>query len=203
MRRTVSTACRLGPCRTQHTPPTQTEAEQANDGRGRQERRSRQHHHATCVSKALDCWAYDHGVTLTFSRPGKPTDNAFIESFNGRFRDECLNVNWFLSLEDAREKSHYGGGTATISGRIRLWETCRPGPTPRRGLRRARELRSLTPGLDQERGEARELQILSPGPHQERGEAQVPSRHQAGLSGTWGPPLSRNPGAAPVRWRLR
>jgi putative transposase len=56
------------------------------------------------VSKALDRWAYDHGVTLTFSRPGKPTDNAFIESFNGSFRDECLNVNWFLSLEDAREK---------------------------------------------------------------------------------------------------
>ena len=56
------------------------------------------------VSKALDRWAYDHGVSLSFSRPGKPTDNAFIESFNGSFRDECLNVNWFLSLEDAREK---------------------------------------------------------------------------------------------------
>src|SRR5687768_13885851 len=41
---------------------------------------------------------------LTFSRPGKPTDNPFIESFNGSFRDECLNVNWFLSLEDAKEK---------------------------------------------------------------------------------------------------
>lgn len=56
------------------------------------------------VSKALDKWAYDHGVELVFSRPGKPTDNSFIESFNGRFRDECLNVNWFLSIEDAREK---------------------------------------------------------------------------------------------------
>jgi transposase InsO family protein len=44
-------------------------------------------------------------VTLDFSRPGKPTDNPFIESFNGSFRDECLNVNWFLSLEDAKEKS--------------------------------------------------------------------------------------------------
>jgi putative transposase len=41
---------------------------------------------------------------LDFSRPGKPTDNAFIESFNGSFRDECLNVNWFLSLADAKEK---------------------------------------------------------------------------------------------------
>ncbi|MCC9169222.1 integrase core domain-containing protein, partial [Pontibacter harenae] len=56
------------------------------------------------ISKALDKWAYDNKVTLDFSRPGKPTDNAFIESFNGSFRDECLNTNWFLSLEDAREK---------------------------------------------------------------------------------------------------
>ena len=56
------------------------------------------------ISKALDRWAYQNKVALDFSRPGKPTDNAFIESFNGSFRDECLNVNWFLSLEDAREK---------------------------------------------------------------------------------------------------
>ena len=44
------------------------------------------------------------GVTLDFSRPGKPTDNAFIESFNGKFRSECLNANWFLSLDEARRK---------------------------------------------------------------------------------------------------
>src|SRR5687767_2796171 len=56
------------------------------------------------ISKALDKWAYENKVTLDFSKPGKPTDNAFIESFNGSFRDECLNVNWFLSLNDAREK---------------------------------------------------------------------------------------------------
>jgi len=56
------------------------------------------------VSKVLDKWAYENGATMDFSRPGKPTDNAMIESFNGTFRDECLNVNWFLSLEDAREK---------------------------------------------------------------------------------------------------
>ncbi|WP_018615365.1 integrase core domain-containing protein, partial [Segetibacter koreensis] len=43
-------------------------------------------------------------VTLDFSRPGKPTDNPFIESFNGSFRDECLNINWFLSIQDADEK---------------------------------------------------------------------------------------------------
>ena len=56
------------------------------------------------ISKSLDRWAYENGVTLDFSRPGKPTDNALIESFNGSFRDECLNVNWFLSMDDAREK---------------------------------------------------------------------------------------------------
>ncbi|MNT59243.1 Integrase core domain protein [compost metagenome] len=56
------------------------------------------------ISKALDHWAYKNGVTLDFSRRGKPTDNAFIESFNGRLRDECLNPNWFLSLDDARRK---------------------------------------------------------------------------------------------------
>ena len=56
------------------------------------------------ISKALDKWAYENGVILDFSRRGKPTDNAFIESFNGSFRDECLNVNWFLSLDDAKEK---------------------------------------------------------------------------------------------------
>ena len=56
------------------------------------------------TSRALDKWAYDHKVALDFSRPGKPTDNGFIESFNGRFRDECLNANWFMSLEDAKIK---------------------------------------------------------------------------------------------------
>ena len=56
------------------------------------------------VSRDLDLWAYANGVTLDFSRPGKPTDNAFIEAFNGRFRAECLNAHWFMSLEDAREK---------------------------------------------------------------------------------------------------
>ena len=48
--------------------------------------------------------AYENEVTLDFSRPGKPTDNAFIESFNGSFRDACLHVNWFMSLDDAKDK---------------------------------------------------------------------------------------------------
>jgi len=56
------------------------------------------------ICKDVDFWAYWNHVTLDFSRPGKPTDNAYIESFNGRFRQECLNEHWFLSLDDARDK---------------------------------------------------------------------------------------------------
>lgn len=56
------------------------------------------------VSRDLDLWAYQRGVTLDFSRPGKPTDNAFIESLNGKFRAECLNAHWFMSLDDAVRK---------------------------------------------------------------------------------------------------
>lgn len=53
---------------------------------------------------ALDRWAHRRGVKLAFIRPGKPVENAFIESFNGKFRDECLNEHWFTSLKDAQEK---------------------------------------------------------------------------------------------------
>jgi len=56
------------------------------------------------TSKSMGLWAYLNKVRLDFSRPGRPTDNAFIESFNGKFRAECLNENWFLSLADARDK---------------------------------------------------------------------------------------------------
>lgn len=56
------------------------------------------------ISRDLDLWAYVNKVTLDFSRPGKPTDNAFIEAFNSKFRQECLNAHWFLTLADAREK---------------------------------------------------------------------------------------------------
>lgn len=54
-------------------------------------------------SQVLDSWAYASGVSLAFIRPGKPNENAYIESFNGRFRDECLNEHWFLSIAQARE----------------------------------------------------------------------------------------------------
>lgn len=56
------------------------------------------------VSAAMDLWAYTNAVLMDFSRRGKPTDNAAIESFNGRVREECLNVNWFASLADAQQK---------------------------------------------------------------------------------------------------
>ena len=56
------------------------------------------------ISKDLDRWAYENNVTLDFSRAWKPTDNPYIETFNGSFRDEFLNINWFMSLEDAEKK---------------------------------------------------------------------------------------------------
>ncbi len=55
------------------------------------------------AGKVLDAWAYEAGVTLSFIRPGKPVENAYIESFNGRFRDECLNEHWFVSMRHARQ----------------------------------------------------------------------------------------------------
>ena len=63
-------------------------------------------------SRALDAWAFQHGVQLQFIRPGKPVENAFIESFNSRFRDGCLNQHWFRTLPEAqvcieRWRQHY------------------------------------------------------------------------------------------------
>ena len=55
------------------------------------------------TGKALDQWAYQHGVELKLIQPGKPMQNGYIESFNGKFRDECLNEHWFSDLAHARE----------------------------------------------------------------------------------------------------
>ena len=57
------------------------------------------------ISRALNAWAYFNKVRLEYSRPGTTTDNPHIESFNGSFRDECLNMNWFMTLEDTRVKA--------------------------------------------------------------------------------------------------
>lgn len=56
------------------------------------------------TGRLLDQWAYLNKVELDFSRPGKPTDNAYIEAFNSRVRQECLNASWFLSMADARNR---------------------------------------------------------------------------------------------------
>lgn len=69
------------------------------------------------TSKALDQWAYRNGVELKLIQPGKPTQNAFIESFNGKFRDECLNEHWFTSLGQAR---------AIVAAWRRDYNECRP-----------------------------------------------------------------------------
>ncbi len=86
------------------------------------------------ISKALDAWAYERGVKLHFIRPGKPVDNAYMESFNGKFRDECLNLHWFMSVGHARdiaedyrldynnERPHSSLGDLTPAEFIRLEE---------------------------------------------------------------------------------
>jgi len=59
-------------------------------------------HGTEFTSRVLDQWAWEHGISLDFTRPGKPTDNGLCESFNGRLRDECLNVHEFQSIDQAR-----------------------------------------------------------------------------------------------------
>ena len=54
-------------------------------------------------SQAMDLWSYQNGVRIDFSRPGKPTANAHVESFNGTFRQACLNAHWFMTLSEAKE----------------------------------------------------------------------------------------------------
>jgi putative transposase len=61
-------------------------------------------HGTEFTSKALDAWAFQRGVKIDFTTPGKPTENGFVESFQGRFRDECLNTEVFLNLDDAKRK---------------------------------------------------------------------------------------------------
>ena len=56
------------------------------------------------TSKHFDAWAYRAGIQLDFIRPGRPVENSYIESFNGKLRDECLSATWFLSLSEAQEQ---------------------------------------------------------------------------------------------------
>lgn len=95
--------------------------------------------------EALDQWADLHGVTLQFIEPGKPVQNAFAESFNGRFRDECLNESWFVSLRDSRE---------TIEGWRRDYNDVRPhsGLADATPTEFAESLLLTTPSLNQPTG---------------------------------------------------
>lgn len=95
------------------------------------------------LSKRLDAWAHQHGVRLQFSRPGKPVDNTFIEAFNGRLRDECLNQHWFVSLADAQrlierwrvayntERPHRSLAGRTPAGFAAEWQAPASTPTVR------------------------------------------------------------------------
>lgn len=79
------------------------------------------------TSKRLDQWAYLRGVRLDFSRSGKPTDNGLIEAFNGRLRAECLNENWFLNLDDAKEEVGSGVDISIMIDLTAPWATCPQG----------------------------------------------------------------------------
>jgi putative transposase len=69
------------------------------------------------TSRALDQWAYEHGIRWHYIQPGRPMENGYVESFNGRLRDECLNENWFADLAEARE---------TIEDWRQDYNRCRP-----------------------------------------------------------------------------
>jgi putative transposase len=66
-------------------------------------------------------WAYNRGVTLRLTEPGKPNQHAYIESFNGPFRDECLNEHWFTSVPHRRASSRRGDASTTSNDRRRRW----------------------------------------------------------------------------------
>ena len=76
-------------------------------------------------SRARDAWAHAHGVHLQFIRHGRPVENALLESFNGRLRDECLTHYWFLAITDAPTPSGAGAGATTPPGRTAHSSTLR------------------------------------------------------------------------------
>lgn len=86
------------------------------------------------TSRAFDAWAYQRRLKLLFIRPGKPVENAFIESFNGRFRDECLSMSWFLGLADARARSSGGETTTTARARTAGLPVAHPAALPETSL---------------------------------------------------------------------
>ena len=107
------------------------------------------------AGRTLDAWAYAHDVTLRFIRPGKPIENAYVESFNGKFRDECLNEHWFVSLADA---------TAVIEAWRIDYNTVRPhsslaGRTPMQFAAMTEGARRLLPARLQENPKPEDLSL--------------------------------------------
>ena len=78
-------------------------------------------HSPEFISKEVDLWVFTRRVVLDFSRPGKPTDNAFIESFNTLFRQECLNEHWFFAWRVLRKRSKPGGATSISINPTAAW----------------------------------------------------------------------------------
>ena len=91
-------------------------------------------------SKAMEAWTMDNGVQLGFIRPGRPVENGYIESFNGRLRDECLNVEWFRSSTMRGRNSRLGVVTTMTAGRTARWKI-----EPRPRLRNCTVVGSASP----------------------------------------------------------
>jgi len=109
------------------------------------------------AGRTLDAWAYAHGVALRFIRPGKPIENAYVESFNRKFRDKCLNEHWFVNLVDAKDTTE----------RWRVdYTTVRPhsslnGATPEQFARITEGARRLTPARPDEKDEDPKTEVLT------------------------------------------
>ncbi len=88
-------------------------------------------------------WGIDQRIELAHIQPGKPVQNAYAESFNGKFRDECLNVSWFRNLWDARRKTRLGCCSTTRSARTAVSITARPTSSFSSGVRRRSQLCKL------------------------------------------------------------
>jgi len=109
------------------------------------------------AGRTLDAWAYAHSVVLRFIRPGKPIENAYVESFNGKFRDECLNEHWFVNLVDAKE---------TIERWRVDYNTVRPhsslnGATPEQFARTTEGARRLMPARPDEDDRNQKPEVLT------------------------------------------
>lgn len=134
---------------------------------------------AEFTSRAFDAWAYRRGIKLLFIRPGRPVENALIESFNGRLRDECLSASWFLDLGDARAQA-----------------AVRPRGPP--AAPRDRELHRVAQGSAQHRDALRGARDPLPGPREARHHPPPPQAPPPSpITQALGPVVERRPAASP------